>query len=289
MKGTVVAALPLLDRVAPGDHICWAVDDDGIQLDAIATYVQAGLRAGEKVVYCGDHPEWLLAGITDRGVDAAAALRTGRLEALSSETLYLAGGSFDPQATIGRCRAAVAEAREQGYPSLRAVADMSWALRRVPGADRLPWYEAAVNTVFADGFLIGVCVYDARLFDPADLREVTCAHPGTVTTTLPYDPGTSLRIRRTREPLVLWLSGEADLASRCALAAVVEEATAEGDVTIDVSALRFADVAATRILIDAAAAGPGRIRLAGCPPGLLRLLEVQNADAVPGLTIEARP
>jgi anti-anti-sigma factor len=284
-----VAGLPPLDRVAPGDHICWAVDDDRARLDAIAGFVRAGLRAREKVMYCGDHPEAVLAAITGLGVSTREALRSGQLLAVSPEASYLAGGSFDPEATIVLWRTGAARARDEGYPGMRVIGDMAWAGRRVPGTERLPWYEAAINTLFTDGYLTGVCAYDPRRFARSEMRRLICAHPGAASTTMPYDPATSLRIRRTSEPPGLRLSGEADLSSRTALAAVIDRAVAERDVTIDVTDLRFADMAAVRILINAAVTGPGRLRLVGCAPTLIRLLRFQNADAVPELIVEALP
>ncbi len=283
-----MAGLPLLDRVAPGDHICWTVDDDRTRLDAIAAFVQTGLRAREKVIYSGDDCAAVLAGITDRGVAVQEPLRTGQLATETSAESYLRDGVFDPEATIERFRDVMVQARDEGYPGLRAIGDMSWALRRGPGAELLPWYEAAANTLFTDGFLTGVCAYDPRLLGQTELRRLICAHPGAATSTMPYDPDTSLRFRRTREPPGLQLLGEADLSNREALATVVHEAVSAHDATIDLTGLRFVDMAAARTLLTAAAAGPGKLRLVGCSPTLVRLLTSQDAGAVPGLTVEAR-
>lgn len=283
-----MAGLPLLDRVAAGDHVCWVYDDDRTRLDAMAAYVRAGLRARERVIYYGDEPEAVLAAVAGGGVDVREAVAGGQLRAES----YLAAGRFDPDATIRAWRAAAADARREGHPGLRVIGDMTWAVSRVPGAERLAWYEASVNTVFAEGYLTGVCAYDRRLFDPLHLRRLICAHPGTAAGDSPYDPSISLRLRRTGDPPGVRLSGEADLSNRGALAAVVEHAVAHAGpdrvITLDVTGLHFADMAAARILVHAASAGRGRVRLVGCSPTLIRLLRFQHADAVPQLVVEAR-
>jgi hypothetical protein len=222
-------------------------------------------------------------------VAVRGSLRTGQLVAQAPEDSYLAGGVFDPEATIELFREAAVQARGEGYPGMRVIGDMGWALRRGSGSELLPGYEAAINNLFTDGFLTGVCAYDRRRFGQAELRRLICAHPGAATTTMPYNPATSLRIRRTCEPPGLRLFGEADLSNREALAAVVHEAVGEHDATIDLTDLRFADMAAARILLTAAAAGPGKLHLVGCGPTLIRLLAFQEAGAVPGLTVEARP
>jgi anti-anti-sigma regulatory factor len=193
---------------------------------------------------------------------------------------------FDPVATLGLLRTEIAASRAEGVFGIRVVGDMSWASRRVPGADRLAWYEAQVNHIFTEGAVAGVCAYDRRRFDPLQLRRLSGAHPGAASTLLAYEPESSLRARRTRAPYGLRLRGEADLSNRDALRALLEHLfDDQPEATVDVSGLTFADVAAARKLVEAAAGGT--VRMTGCSPGLVRLLELQGAAAVPGLTLEA--
>ncbi|WP_433291428.1 MEDS domain-containing protein [Actinoplanes sp. CA-030573] len=284
-----MGGLPLLDQVALGDHVCWTVDDDSARMAAIASFTRAGLRSRHRVIYCGDDPELLLAGLERHGVGTRAAIGEGLLQAYTAEASYLSGGVFDPVATLALWRAAIGQARAEGCPGIRVVGDMTWASRRVPGADRLPWYEAQVNTVFTEGYVAGVCAYDRRRFDPLHLRRLGWAHLGSATTSIPFEPDTSLRARKTRQPYGLRLSGEVDLANRDALRAVVAHLFDEGDdATVDVAGLRFADIAAARILVDAAAGGRGRVRLVGCSARLRRLLDLHGAERVSGLTVTGR-
>lgn len=278
---------PLLDRVALGDHVCWIVDDDAIRLEAIAGFVRAGLRARHKVFYFGDEPEAVLAGLERHGVGTAAAVDAGLLLAHPAEAGYLTGGIFDPAATIVAWRAVIAAARAEGHRGLRVVCDMTWASRRVPGSERLPWYEAEVNTLFTGGYVAAVCAYDRRRFEPLDLRRLCWAHPGAAGPSSPFDPESSLRVRHVPEPYGLRLEGEVDLSNRDALHAVIGHLfDDEPAATVDVSGLTFADTAAVRILMDAAGAGP--LRLTGCSRPLRRLLDFHGAAEVPGLTVLER-
>jgi anti-anti-sigma factor len=282
-----VGGLPLLDQVAPGDHVCWTVDDDAVRMEAIAGFLRAGLRARHKVLYCGDDPDGVLAGLRRHGIGTGAALASGQLAAVTAESTYLAGGMFDAVATLELWRSVIAAARAEGYPGIRVVGDMTWASRDVPGVAHLPWYEAHVNTLFVDGYVAGVCAYDVRRFDPLELRRLAWAHPGGAGPAASFDPGTSLRISRTRQPWGLRLTGEVDLSNRTALSAMIEHLFDDGpEVTVDVSGLTFADTAAARILVNAADNGPGRLRLTGCSAALLRLLEFHHAAEVPGLIVE---
>jgi anti-anti-sigma factor len=282
-----VAGLPLLGHVRLGDHVCWTVDDDTLRMESIASFVRAGLQARHRVIYTGDAPGEVLAGLRRRGI-GRSALAAGQLSASTAEESYLAGGSFDPVATLELWRAEVAASQAQGFLGLRVIGDMTWASRPVPGASLLPWYEAECNTVFVDGYVAGVCAYDRRIFDPLALRRLSWAHHGAVGMRTAYDPGASLRILRTRDPWGLRLSGEVDLSNRLALRTVIGHLFDDGrpEVTIDVTRLTFADTAAARLLVTAAAAGPGRIRLVGCSPVLRRLLDFHRAGDVPALIVE---
>jgi anti-anti-sigma factor len=285
--GRIVGGLPLLDKVALGDHVCWTVDDDATRMEAIAEFVRGGLLARHKVIYSGDEPEAVLDGLERHGIGTRSALDDGTLRAVTAESSYLAGGVFDPVATLALWHAEVARARAQGYPGIRVVGDMTWASRRVPGAEHLRWYEAEVNAVFLEGYVAGVCVYDRRRFDPLLLRRLGFAHPGAAGTRAPFEPEASLRARRMRDPYGVRLAGEVDLSNREALRAVIDHLFEdEPAATVDVAGLTFADTAAARILVDAAANGP--LRLVGCSPPLRKLLDFHGADRVPGLTVVTR-
>jgi hypothetical protein len=68
-------------------------------------------------------------------------------------------------------------ARQAGYPGSRACGEMSWTLRDIPGADRFLEYEVRLNTITETFPYIGMCQYDARLFDGATLFKVLQVHP----------------------------------------------------------------------------------------------------------------
>jgi anti-anti-sigma factor len=279
-----VGGLPLLDQVALGDHVCWTVDDDAARIEAIAAFVRAGLNDRHRVIYCGDEPEALLDGLERHGVGSRAAVGEGLLRATTAEEIYLSGGVFDPEATLARWRGEIARTRAAGYAGIRVVADLTWASRGVPGAERLPWYEAQVNAFFLDGYVAAVCAYDRRRLDPLALRRLCWAHPGAAATRIPFVPQSALRARRTRDPYGVRLAGEVDRSNRDALRTVIEHLfDEEPAATVDVSGLAFADTAGSRMLVDAAARGP--VRLVGVSRLLGRLLEFHGAGGVTGLTV----
>jgi anti-anti-sigma factor len=279
----------MLDRLTLGDHVCWTVDGDVERSMVLAGYVRAGLRHRHQIVYRGDTPAAVLAGLDRMGIDTAAAMASGQLLVNTPESALVVDGTFDAEAALARWRVGSARSRAAGYGGLRLITDMSWAAGPVPGAERLAWYEAEVTTIYAEGDAMALCLYDRRLFEPFELRRLAWSHPGTMGGTVPFDPGSSLRLRWTREPFGVRLEGEADLSNRCALSAVLEHLVdrrpAGAVATIDVTGLRFADSSVARALINAGSAGAGRIRLVGCSPGISRLLDLNGADSAAGFTI----
>jgi anti-anti-sigma factor len=280
-----VAATAVLDRLRLGDHACVLVDDDAGRLSGLAAYIATGLRDDDRILYFGPAPGDLTTGLAALGVDVGPALERGQLRLATPEESYLAGGSFDPEVTIAGWRTESARARADGFRGLRAIGDMSWAARPVPGAERLPWYEAHVNRVFADGDAMAICLYDRRLFSETDLQRICWSHPATVDRDTDPAAEPAMRAVRTIDPPGLRLTGAADLSNRHALRAVLENLFEDtpatgGPLTVDLSGLRFADAAAMRILLRTAVAESHRLRLVGCSPTMRRLLAFNGADAV---------
>ncbi|MEU4423029.1 MEDS domain-containing protein [Actinoplanes sp. NPDC024001] len=261
----------LLDRLTPGDHVCLIFDDEPLRTRSVAAYIRAGLRDHHRILYHGPGGDRVEAELTAQGVDVGTAYARGQLR-IGGE--HLSGATFDPEATIESWRAAARQAAAAGYRGLRAVGDMSWA--RIQD-DRLTWYESRVNRIFAEGFAMGVCLYNRRLFSADRLRWVTRSHPATVTEETDPRAVPLFRAVRISDPPGIRLEGEADLSNRHALNAVIEHLLEDGaaTLTVDVGGLRFADSAAARNLLRVA---DGRqLRLVGCSRSLRRLLTFHSA------------
>ncbi|WP_196412182.1 MEDS domain-containing protein [Actinoplanes aureus] len=276
----MMAATGLLDRLTPGDHVCLIFDDEPLRTRSVAQYIRAGLRDHHRIVYHGPGSDRVEAELTARGVDVRPAIDRGQLR-LGGECPR--DGTFDPEATIESWQEEARRAATAGYRGLRAVGDMSWA---VSHDERLPWYEAEVNRIFAEGYVMGVCLYDRRLFSEARLRRVTRAHPSTVTPETDPRAVPLFRAVRTADPYGIRLEGEADLSNRQAFTAVLEHLTEDRapTLTVDVAGLRFADSAAVRILVHVMD-GRERVRLVGCSRMLRKLLAFHGA----GPAVECLP
>ncbi|MFC6086435.1 MEDS domain-containing protein [Sphaerisporangium aureirubrum] len=274
----------VIERLRPGDHVCVTYDDDEQRRAALVGSARAGVRHHHRLIYFAGWPrETVLADLEAGGLDARGLLDAGQVQVRSSAEGYLPGGRFEPEAVIGCWSREIATARDRGYAGLRVIGDMTWAAGRVPGGERLEWYEAEVNRVFAGGYAMALCQYDRRLFAPERLACLSAAHPSTFTPNAPIGWRPLLRILRTDDPPGVRLAGEADASNRAALAATLavlpdDFAGVEVPLTLDVERLRFADAAAARLLVRAAGSVPGGVRFVGCSPPLVRLMKLAGHD-----------
>ena len=69
------------------------------------------------------------------------------------------------------------QSEKHDYPSARVSGEMSWALKGIPGSERLMEYEALVNEVFLTHPITAICQYDANQFSGEEILNVLNVHP----------------------------------------------------------------------------------------------------------------
>jgi signal transduction histidine kinase len=120
-------------------------------------------------------------------VEVAQYLQRGQLTVLSSDNAYMPAGRFEPERMIALLRSETERAVEERYKALRVTGEMSWALKGLPGSERIVEYEAKLNTFFPGSQCLAICQYDRRRFDPRVLLEVLETHPLAVIGTEVYE------------------------------------------------------------------------------------------------------
>ncbi|MFJ4680324.1 MULTISPECIES: MEDS domain-containing protein [unclassified Kitasatospora] len=277
-----------------GDHLCLAFDDDEEQRRVVTAYLRDGLERGERVVYYADQctPRQVLDWLREAGTDPGEALSDGRLQVTTAGAGYLAAGPFDPDAMVAALNREVADALAAGYTGFRVSGEMGWALRGVPGAERLAEYERKVDAVFAAGRASAICQYDARRFDAAALHAFGRAHPGMVEA-VPLHSSSTLRLVPSfhRGRRSLRVEGDVDFHSAEALAAALRTAEGwPGDITVDTGNLHFLDLAGIRALVRTAERlSPGRrLHVVDLDPMLQHVISVVGWDQEPALAVTAR-
>lgn len=161
-----------------GDHLCvfyrGAVERDALLLP----FLREGLRAGHKCLCVMDQiePGQVRAALSSDALSADA--HGDQLDVLTSEETYLRTGGFATTAMLEFWDTSMARAHRAGYPFIRAVGEMTWALRDVPGVDALIPYEAELNRSLRQYAQVGLCFYDLDQFTNGQLLlNVLRTHP----------------------------------------------------------------------------------------------------------------
>jgi len=165
------------ERFPAGTHMCLIYDDEAERRRLVSKFLDAGLRDGEKVAYFADlaSPDDVRGWLAGMGVDLPAD--PGRFGVTQAEATYCPDGTFVPDRMLDTLRAFHAGTVAEGYPGSRVSGEMSWALRGLPGSDRLMEYEALVNDVLASHPVTAICQYDARRFSGEAVFDVLKVHP----------------------------------------------------------------------------------------------------------------
>jgi PAS domain S-box-containing protein len=179
---TTAAPLHTIADLQPGNHWCCLYETDEQHRAVITPFLRQGLEQGQKVLYIVDArtAEVVFKYLQDDGLEVEPFLTREQLRILSYDTTYLRGGTFDPDRMVALLHAETEQALAEGYPALRVTGEMTWALRGLPGSERLIEYEARLNEFFPGSQCLAICQYDMRRFDPAILLDVLRIHPQAV-------------------------------------------------------------------------------------------------------------
>ncbi len=162
-----------------GTHMCLIYSGEEERVRTIAQYIQSGLAAGERVAYFSD------ANPADESdeqfVRQELQLPTpeagGQFSVSKATDTYCPSGKFVPEEMFETLRQFHDQAHADGYSACRVSGEMSWALRGMPGCERLMEYESKLNDVFVNHPVTAICQYDATHFDAGTLMECLKVHP----------------------------------------------------------------------------------------------------------------
>ena len=128
--------------LVPGDHLCWFYETEEEHRTWLMPFIRQVLKRGEKVVYIVDAhtPEEVLNSLRNHGVETGSYLESGQLAISTVGEAYMLGGIFVPDSMIAFLRDQTEQALNQGYSALRATGEMTWALKGLPGSERLIEY-----------------------------------------------------------------------------------------------------------------------------------------------------
>jgi len=174
------AALGFTDEpFPPGSHMCLLYDDDADRRRLIGSFLAAGVRTGDRVAYFVDTvtPADARSWLRELGLELPEDDQDDRFTLAAAEPTYCPEGVFVPERMLNALRDFHVGAVAGGYAGGRVSGEMSWALRGIPGSERLVEYESRVNALLVEHPVTAICQYDARRFDGTTLFEVLRVHP----------------------------------------------------------------------------------------------------------------
>ena len=260
-----------------------------------SSFIVDGIAAGEQVMYFDDGTsENVLERLLDDGIDVAEVRESGQFEVVSAEATRAALTS-PVDVMCGLLVDTIDAAVSSGFPGVRWTGQFNHALTRSPAGPSLREYETAMDTAISGRPARVLCLYDrARYPDEAiedmrsaaprrdrdghDLRRQPAAHhrhlPGF---------GTAGGRGRPLQPS----AGAQAAAHRAGQGTAVALGAAE--IRLDLSSLRFVDVAGAVGLVHAAEEFPSshRLVLEGVRPRVARILDRCGAPFAAQLAIRS--
>ena len=167
------------DLFPEGTHMCLIYDNEEQRKKIISQFMATGITLGEQVGYFADTTtlQEVKAWMEEMGLNLPEEKEDGRFSIFRAESVYCPTGAFVPSEMLARLGDCYERAVNAGYAGARVSGEMSWALKGIPGSDRLMEYEALINTVSEIHPVTPICQYDARCFDGATLLNVLKVHP----------------------------------------------------------------------------------------------------------------
>jgi hypothetical protein len=167
------------ERYPAGTHICYLYSGDEERRQILPLYAREALLAREAFNYVADVPSRAELPYALEQLDLAAAVRErpGQMEAAITAEGYYPTGHFSPDEMLARLRDAWAQCQANGLAGARFAGEMTWALRGIPGSERILECESRINELVKEAPMTIMCQYDLNRFDGGMLYEVLNVHP----------------------------------------------------------------------------------------------------------------
>ena len=170
-RGVIEAA----EGLVPGDHVCWAYEDDAELLTAIKAWAADGVARGERVLYIAERPiEELRADLSV--IDDLEKLLDDRRIVLGSPSTMYGDGPVDDLSLLTYYATATAEALADGCTGLRVAATVT-ELEGAAAVDAFVAWEQLADSFMNRSPMSALCAYDRRTVSDSVISAIAAAHP----------------------------------------------------------------------------------------------------------------
>ncbi|MEI7812022.1 MAG: MEDS domain-containing protein [Ignavibacteria bacterium] len=162
-----------------GIHLCLIYSNDEERKKIISQFLKSGITHGEKVAYFADElpPGEVIKWLAKYNVIINNENNSGQFSVSAADQTYCPNGTFDPEVMLLTLKTFYLTAKSENFPNSRVSGEMTWALKGIPGSDRLMEYESKVNNILMYYPVTAVCQYNVNKFDGAAILECLKVHP----------------------------------------------------------------------------------------------------------------
>lgn len=130
-------------------HVCAFFHTKDEEYQVLLPFIHEGFEQGDKATHIVESSHRLehRRRLQEFGIDVADAERHGQLDIRAWEEAYLRDGHFNQHRMLALIEQVLNQGKAQGYPLIRLVANMEWALQDRPGVEDLVEYETRLNYV----------------------------------------------------------------------------------------------------------------------------------------------
>jgi signal transduction histidine kinase len=163
----------------PGAHICLPYVSTDDHESAVAAFVRAGLRRGERCLYIGSAAarEGISKRLHDEGIPVGRALEDRALILLDPVDVYGRHTMFDAAHQIKVLEALIDAARADGFNGFRGIEEARHSAHPEADPRELLQYEAAATEVLLAKQALALCPYDRRQTEAGTIVGVLRSHP----------------------------------------------------------------------------------------------------------------
>ena len=160
-------------------HMCLIYKSEEERRSLIEKFISAAFQDNDRVEYFYD--EWSAKEIrqclSKYNIDTEKAEASGQIRFRQTAKAYHPVGIFKPESMWQTLCDCYDGGICDGFDGVRLSGEMTWALKGVPGSDKLIEYESGINNLIESHPMTVICQYDANRFDGATLMDVLRVHP----------------------------------------------------------------------------------------------------------------
>ena len=162
-------------------HICAFFNSIDEEHRVLRSFIKDGFDRGEKAFHIVDPDlrDEHLKRLADIDINVERAMGSGQLEVRLWQDCQFRGGRFDQDAMLALIEEVLQSGPAAGYPLVRFLGQMEWALLDKPSLDHLSFieFETRVNYMLAKYDDPVICAYDLSKFSAKMIVDIIRTHP----------------------------------------------------------------------------------------------------------------